>query len=288
MAVRLDPLPITYEQFRSLVVRVVARFRSGQIADLTTYLASASITFGIVQPPPTVQEPRGHDRGIRFYDVLLARKDIIRTNSIIWDLIIEGVIRPGNGETMDDLPFYHVTEFGSSRITHEGERPTPYDPDGYLAKLKDTIPTIDPIIITYLDEASRTFRINCLLSSAVTLGCAAEKGMLLLMDAYADSLLPDRGKRFRDKIAGKFIKGQVDEFDKALKNHVLPSDLAENLETSLDGIFALIRSTRNDAGHPKGVPMDRDLAYSTLTMFPHYVEKVYALMAWFKNNAPLA
>jgi hypothetical protein len=124
----------------------------------------------------------------------------------------------------------------------------------------------------------------------VTLGCAAEKAMLLLIAAYTDALPSARATKFKEKTVGKMIKRQVEEFDKALKGHLLtllPGDLTENLETGLNGIFALIRNTRNEAGHPTGVKLEREEVYGTLTLFPSYVKKVYALIAWLQENAPL-
>jgi hypothetical protein len=65
--------------------------------------------------------------GFPYHDVKLGVKDRNCGQSIVWDLIVEGITRPGNKDTMSELPFYHVTEFGLSRISHEGERPTPYE-----------------------------------------------------------------------------------------------------------------------------------------------------------------
>jgi hypothetical protein len=57
---------------------------------------------------------------------------------IVWDLIVEGVIRPGKG-TSDpfELPYIHVTEHGKTAIAGSI---TPYDPAGYLNDLKARIP----------------------------------------------------------------------------------------------------------------------------------------------------
>jgi len=133
------------------------------------------------------------------------------------------------------LPFYHVTEYGKSAIANGPQ--SPYDPDGYLNRLKATIPNLDPVILTYLNESLHTFRIGCLLSSSVTLGCASEKAMLLLIDAYASALPSGATKdRFIKATEGKMIKTQYDEFLKMLDGHLrakLPgfSRCFENCET---------------------------------------------------------
>lgn len=209
-----------------------------------------------------------------------------------WDLIIEGVLRPGlNDGNNPNLPHFHVTDLGRDRIRHDGGHPTPYDPDGYLRKLKETIPNVDSVILTYLEEASRTFRINCLLSACVTLGCAAEKAMLLLVSAYADALPEPRATNFRQQTEGKLIKRQMDEFKKYLEGHLkgqLPGDLKEGLDTTMLGIFELIRSYRNEAGHPSGANLDRALVYANLVLFPQYAKKTYALIDWLGAHKPLS
>jgi hypothetical protein len=68
------------------------------------------------------------------------------------------------------FPLFHVTAYGE-KVLENGEY-QPYDPDGYLQKLQSEIPTVDPVIIRYLEECLSCFRQNLLLSAAVMLGCA--------------------------------------------------------------------------------------------------------------------
>src|SRR5262249_14124692 len=107
---------------------------------------------------------------------------------IVWDLIIEGVLRPGRYHASGaefNLPFIHLTEFGAKRLDDPS---TPFDPDGYLRGLREKVPNADPVILSYIAESIRTFRIDCRLSSTITLGCASEMALLLLIEAYADAL----------------------------------------------------------------------------------------------------
>src|SRR5436309_814300 len=39
-----------------------------------------------------------------------------RVCSILWDLIIEGIVRPGDGKSNYELPLIYVTEFGMAAI----------------------------------------------------------------------------------------------------------------------------------------------------------------------------
>jgi hypothetical protein len=97
-------------------------------------------------------------------------------SDIVWDLIIEGILRPGTGPsgTEFDLPYIHVTEFGKAAL--QGNV-TPYDPNGYLRNLNEKVPNADPVIVKYIAESAETLRRNCFLSSTVTLGCASEKAL---------------------------------------------------------------------------------------------------------------
>lgn len=56
------------------------------------------------------------------------------------------------------------------------------------------------------------------------------------------------------------------------------------METHLKGIFHLIRTQRNDAGHPTGKLVSRDDLYINLHIFPTYCETVYNILNYLKNS----
>lgn len=207
---------------------------------------------------------------------------------ILWDLTIEGVTRPGSSDgSVNFFPDFHVTEYGNHII--ENEPAGLYDPDGYLKRITQ-IQGLDTIILTYLEESLKTFRIGCLLSSTVTLGCASEKALSLLIEAYTKSISdPSKREDFKKKIAKMPIKRKFEEFDNKLKGQILarqdiPNDIKENIENELNGIFSIIRRYRNDAGHPTGLTITRDEAYANLYVFPTYLRKVYKLISWLNSQ----
>jgi hypothetical protein len=156
-----------------------------------------------------------------------------------------------------------------------------------LTRLQGDVPDLDQIILTYLNESLRTFRIGCLLSSTICLGCASEKALLLLIAAYADSLPESRRGKFRRETDGRMIKRQFDEFRKILESDLrarLPRELEDGLDVELTALFDFIRQQRNDAGHPTGKTFERERAYANLMVFPVYVRKIYALMKWLAAN----
>ena len=276
-----DQLPISYEQMRSLVVEVLSQSAFGQFDDLRTSVAKVADDRGHVAPEVKQAGVYGSQRRYSGPDwSRLSDKDYARVQSIMWDLLIEGVVRPGlNDGTNDNLPFFHVTEFGQDRIKHGAE--SPYDPDGYVRRLTASVPTLDSVIVTYLNESLHTFRIGCLLSSIITLGCAAEKALVLLITAYTEALPNGMQEKFRKNTEGRLIKRQFDEFSKMLESHLkglLPGDVKEDLDITVSGLFALFRNSRNDAGHPTGKAIERERVYAYLVVFPSYVKKVYDLI----------
>jgi hypothetical protein len=276
-------LPCIYEELRSIVLESIGS--ANQIAGLYPKVAQIGANRFPAPVQPTGQYGTsvivtygGDSSGLSY-------KDKGRVLSIFWDLIIEGIIRPGLADGVNDkYPFYHVTERGQQMIA-EGSA-SPYDPDGYLKRLMADVPNLDPVVLTYLTEALSTFRIGCLLSSTISLGCASEKLLLLLIDAYASALPSDRQTKFRKEVDGRMIKRQFDDFCKHLESAIKPkllADLKDDLDVHVLGVFTLIRNMRNDAGHPTGKVIDRQQANANLILFPVYARHVYRLIVWLGN-----
>jgi hypothetical protein len=270
-----DRLKVTHEQMRSPVVEALIDPKAdrSQFAELPEMVGALAIRHGLAQRPAGGGPPGRVLSWPQFLDLM-------------WDLMIEGIIRPGRDDSNLELPHYHLTDFGKHVIKHGPQ--SPYDPDGYLARLKQEVPLVDGVILTYLNESLHTLRIGCLLSSTVTLGCAAEKALLLLIATYADSLPAPRQQKFRVKTEGQMIKRQFDEFRKHFEGDLrgrLPQELLEGLDIELVGLFELIRQQRNDAGHPTGKMPKRESAYANLQLFLTYARKLYALIEWVKQNS---
>jgi len=275
LTVQLDT---SYEQTRTLVIEALKSSSSGQITSLYPNVANLAVRKGIVEKPaganflnPSYELPRKYKTWIE---------------DILWDLIMEGLVRPGLGDGSNQgLPWYHVSEYGKTVLTTQS--PQPYDPDGYLTEVR-SIPNIDDVILSYLEESLKAFRIHCHLSSVITLGCASEKAVLLLIEACKVAISdPTYQADFEKKTDTLAIKRKHDEFQNLLKAKIvpfLPKELKENLDNYLIGLFSIIRSTRNDAGHPSGKEIRREPLYAYLVTFPEYLKKVYELIDWLNNN----
>ncbi len=274
-------LEISYEQTRSLVIEALGSSSGGQVTSLHSNIASLVVQKGIAANPDANSGTRYINRSYE-----LPQKYKTWIEDIIWDLIMEGLVRPGRGNGLNEgLPWYHISEYGKTVLGTQP--PQPYDPDGYLARVQ-AIPNIESIILAYLEESLKTFRIHCLLSSVITLGCASEKAFLLLIDACENAISNPKDKDdFAKKTDTISIKRKHDEFQNLLRTKIisaLPYDIKDNLDNYLAGLFSNIRNHRNDAGHPTGKVIQREHLYSYLVVFPSYLEKVYSLIDWLSKN----
>jgi len=284
---QIAPTSLSLEELRSIVLIELPNIKIqnypkgvGTLEQLCTNVAVA-----VTQRLKLVPDPNQQGRQVGY---LLNQQDVNRVQDIFWDLLIEGIIRPGGNDFKSpELPFYHITEYGQHVLA--GNRPTPYDPDDYFKRLHAEIPTLDQNIVMYLDEALHTFRVGRLLSAAVMLGSASEKALLLLIAAYIEALAPSRRAKFEKDIQGKRIKGQFDKLRACIQSHLEPlldADIREDLDTRLLGTFSLIREIRNDSGHPTGKKQDRIVVYTHLHGFPGYLQKVYQIITWLKTKPP--
>jgi hypothetical protein len=215
----------------------------------------------------------------------LQRNDRDKLVHLVSDLIVEGVLGWGLNYDNPDPPFMHISEYG--RTVLDAGIVQPYDPDGYLAYLKTQAQNIDDIILIYITEALQTFRHNNLLSAAVMTGVASERAFDLLLESTYNALTnPDQQKKFEKLLDSTRTKEKFDEVKKAILKirSNLPKEINETLESGLDGVFNLIRITRNDAGHPTGKTVRREQVFVNLQLFVPYCRCVYSLINYLKNN----
>lgn len=224
--------------------------------------------------------------------VSLDEQDLRTIQQIIHEFYHEGIIIPGPKIGKDIIsqtgallfPFYQLTDYGR-KVVGDTEY-QPHDAEGYLNRIKTDIPEIDEVIIRYLEEGLSCFRKNLLFAAAVMIGCAAEKAMLLLIEAYGDSLTDKQQKQEYEKETRTFI---ISRKWSALWKRLeplsvsFPSELREDLGTILERIFDLIRTTRNEAGHPTGKHVEKETIHANLLLFPIFCKRLYGLIQHFSR-----
>lgn len=199
---------------------------------------------------------------------------------VFWSLFREGVISLGLNDSNREFPFFHVSAFGRKLITD----PHAYffhDVSSYENQIKSEVPSIDDITLLYLKEAMQSFRANCILASSVMLGVATEHTFLLLMERIDQNTT--HGPTFSSVNAQKTILQKVNKFKSILDQQMkgLPANIKEDIDTHFAGILSIIRTFRNQSGHPSGKILDREQAYVLLQLFIPYCKKMYQLMEYF-------
>jgi hypothetical protein len=201
-----------------------------------------------------------------------------------WDLARIGAVAvPGDalGVKAFTMPSMLLTARGRA-LLEKGEQ-SPHNPSKYLAALRRHVAKPDEVALSYLAEAVEAWRCGLNRSSAVMLGCACERLVLLLAEAIAaDKVLPGAGK------IGKAIEGRVfvsplfEEIRTTLMslkgNKNLPKELGEALDRKLFPIFDYARGLRNQSGHPTGEQVSAGDAEAGLLLFPGFCELVHKIV----------
>lgn len=183
------------------------------------------------------------------------------------------------------FPWLTLTAYGRECV-EKGEI-LPFDPNGYLVSVQSRVAGLDSVTMTYLREAISTFNRDFYLSASVALGVAAEALILRMIDSYIAAIADSQRRANAEKrYEGKQLRAQYGQFtqDFGSLRPSLPRDLYADFDTHLDGIFGLIRVTRNDSGHPSGTVPERALVAANLEAFPVFAKRVIAIVNHFEAN----
>lgn len=248
-----------------------------------------ALTLEYIKRHPTGDQFNLHrEAGIRTFfrtkDYELNDDGIKILREVIHELYHERIIIFG-GQIDLAPPWYQLTEYGKQML--ENAEYQPYDPSGYLSRLKADVPNVHQDVIRYLEEALRCFRTSCFFATAVMIGCATEKGILQLIETFGDALQKDQEKtQYKNKTKKGLIKDKYGVLRNCLlpKKPSLPPELRDGLEVKLDQIFSLIRTIRNDAGHPTSTIIDKETVHANLLLFPINCRLVYGLINYFGSH----
>lgn len=211
--------------------------------------------------------------------------DITRVQEVFWSFLIQGILLPGYDEGHLDLPFFRLTEYGQQVISSPD--PIPYDSDGYLRHLEANAPNLGPIATVYVREGLDCFVRGNYTASIVMLGVGNEKLILDLAQALQQALPESEATKMQKIINNRKISNIYLESKKHLTQHIrqLPQTLGDGLEGLLDGTFAIIRTHRNEAGHPTGQLFDRLTALGLFSAFPFYCKRMSQLIEYLRSNS---
>jgi hypothetical protein len=204
----------------------------------------------------------------------------------LWALVADRLIYPyPAGQTAWENHRWELTDRGVQMAA--GGEYQPHDPEGFLARLIERNAGLDELILVYAGEALAAYNSGCYLSAAVMIGVASERALLLLMQTFLEEVLDGtEQERFGTILESKSrLNYTFDEFRKRLevRKNDLPEEIGENLSLHLDAVADLLRTSRNDAGHPTGRNVTRDDAYVNLQLFGRYIERLWSLRRYWAD-----
>lgn len=210
-----------------------------------------------------------------------------RIGSVLWSLVAQEILyidMPLDLSSGKTSLVFDITEYGLQVLS--AGIPIPHDPDGYLSYIKSEIPNIDATVYTYISESINAYNHNLLLSATTAIGCASEKALLLLLEAYIPFLPSEKEREsFLKRTKGKFIKIQFEEFQKSFAGQKsrVDKELTDGIDIVISGIFELLRQNRNSTGHPIGKLMSKDRVFASLQLFVTYCKRIYELIDFFND-----
>ena len=212
--------------------------------------------------------------------------DEARVYEIFYELSLERIIVPDTNPGAYQWPFYRLTKHG--RTVVENLDDLTYDPQGYVERVKSRVPRVDDTVTFYLEQAVTCFSYRLLPAAAVMLGCAAEKIIRDLTDAFVAALAnqKERDNMQKELDKAKHITQIYDVLWKRMepRRKQFPHKLQENLEERLSAVFYQVRKVRNDSGHPTGYRPEEDEVHGNLILFSGYAELTYGLMDYMKTQ----
>jgi len=200
---------------------------------------------------------------------------------VYWQLLGNGIIAPGYNASNMNLPNFHLTPVGEVFV-QTGEWPA-YDAERYLVRLAKTVSAPDGTVIAYIAESLRSFERGNYVAAAVMLGIAAERVFILLCESTEAALADPSEKKSFSRILQRYpMKPKLDWVHNkylALQKKGLPAGFPENALIMVTAVYDIMRSQRNDLGHPRPsppAPLPSDVL-ANLQVFPRYYETAEAV-----------
>ena len=199
----------------------------------------------------------------------------------VWALIGQGLAYIDYSQPAVENWSLHLTDAG--RAAADDEEVNPDNPENYLNRLSKDVPGLSVVARQYTEEALGAYNARLYRASAVMLGVASEAAVLEVASSFATTLPEVESRRFMECIGSRRqnITAKFSAFRDKLQSrkNELPSQLKEGLDLTVNSVADLLRTCRNDAGHPTDRTVDRDDAYTHLCLFVRYARKLYALKA---------
>ena len=180
------------------------------------------------------------------------------------------------------------TERGRAALASASQEFNPYDSHGYMRRLRDKVPGLDPVVHAYAAEALGAFESHLYLASTVMAGVGAEKAFLDVVTAFIPLLQTTARAELEAAMGKPNVVSKIEAFRKRLgtRPELLPPDVSEDdLSRLVNPIQDLIRVSRNEAGHPTGKTVEHDESHATLLLLAVYLQRLARLREHFLTSA---
>lgn len=217
----------------------------------------------------------------------LIQLNLFNKNSLeelLWHFINAGiVVKSFNSEKLGDpqIDIFHVTPWGLKVL--RDNKPSPYDQQDFLKDIFDVINEFDKNTYFYLDQSLMCFSKFLYIPSAIMLGIAAENIIQEISKLAEKKTANKEGYKKILKEQRYSISGHMKAIELILIKNIkkkMPEPLQKNLEKEFDCFFEIIRLSRNEAGHPSEIRIDRDGAYGNFIIFRKFCKKAFKLKKW--------
>lgn len=226
-----------------------------------------------------------------------------REIEILWEtfymLLTSNIIGPGVYRDQDDLPWFHITEYGKGCIDKRDI--LPHDVNGYMGKLT-SIENLDQWVEFYMLEALKCYNANCYNSSVIMIGLASEtlaeqmiEEFILLCrnknykvsrrlerDIGTSNLLVYLDENIKEKtpISTKYVI-----FEKVFNGiSDIDTELKNIMDTVSRSIFInCLRVSRNEVAHPSEIRKDESEVLLLFIGFIKYCEMMTKMISKMKE-----
>jgi hypothetical protein len=203
----------------------------------------------------------------------------------VWSLVSQGLAYIDFSQSVPENWQLLLTDAGIAAAQDEAINPN--NPGQYLERLKVMTPHVSDIVRQYAREAVISYNSQCYLASTVVLGVASEAAFLEMARAFGSWLSSEQGDRLLQIIENPRTSyiNKFSEFRKRIEPQKpnMPQELSDGMSVTLDAVLDVLRTNRNDIGHPTGKQVARDDVAIYLGIFPRYLQKLYALKEFFET-----
>lgn len=267
-------MPHTYEELRSAALDILAGRE--QVPCVPNQYEHLSLGLGQVLARREGRIQSGHFG--ESYPLDPQDKELLL--ELFWDLFRQGVISLGSNNANREFPFFRLTRLGN-QLAQRQEAYFFIDTTSYEAAIRREVPTIDGTTLLYLKEAMQAYRAGCMLSATVMLGVSVEHTFELLVE-HLESHAQHKAT-FAQVFVERGLLRRFNKFRSAIDMVAksLPPVIKEDLDTHFAGILSVIRTYRNESGHPTGKIIDREQTFVLLQLFIPYSKKLNQLREYF-------